>query len=304
MKRAGIFTGAVVVLIAVGVTAGSATGCESGAATSTTVPAAVQADSVVADGTVLPQTRAELAFAAAGRVKTVSVEEGATVTAGQILATLDDTAARAAAEAAQADADVAKAGLEQAKAAVDTAKAAVDKAKAVEDGLSSGASGWRFDAADADIAAAEAQLASAQAGVQGAEAALAGARARVEQAQAVLADLTLAAPFAGTVVDVAVTSGDEVTPAVVAVRVADLSAWEIETTDLSEASLALVSEGSQAELTFDALPGVSAQGKVSAVGRLGAPYQGTIVFPVTVVPDPPIEGLRWGLTATVRIAVR
>lgn len=300
MKRALIIAGVIVVIALVALGALRLTRPEA-SETTTTVPPVVQADSVFADGSVLPVKRAELAFSAAGRVSTVAVAEGDTVTAGQLLAGLDDTAGQAAVSAADAEVAIAQAGVEQAEAAVEAAQATVDKATATRDGVSDNAADWRIDSADADIAVAEAQLRTAQAEASAADSRLAAARANAAKARAALADLTLQAPFAGTVTSLEVQVGDQVSPNLVVVRVADLTSWEIETSDLDEASIATIEEDARAELTFDALPEVRASGMVTGIGLFGQLYQGTTVFPVTVVPDGAIEGLRWGMTATVEI---
>jgi hypothetical protein len=65
--------------------------------------------------------------------------------------------------------------------------------------------------------------------------------------------------------------------------------------------VAKIDEGAPVALSFDALPSTTATGYVSMVGLFGEPYQGSIVYPVTVLPTDPIEGLRWGMTATVTI---
>jgi multidrug efflux pump subunit AcrA (membrane-fusion protein) len=300
MKRVLVVSGIIVLVIIIAVAVMLARDGDS-ATTATTIPTLVRADAVVADGTVLPVERAELSFATAGRVVAVLVNEGDTVVAGEPLVALVDDAVRAALAAAEADMAVAQAGVNQAEAGVEAADAAVDKAEATRDGLSDGSADWRVDAADADVALTQAQLRVAQAGDSGARARLEAARANVRQAQVALDESTLVAPFAGTVTSVDVKAGDLVGPSLVAVRVADLTAWEIVTTDLNEASVASLTAGARVEVTFDALPGVTASGTVTLVGLLGRPYQGTTVYPITVVPDGAVEGLRWGLTATVSV---
>jgi multidrug efflux pump subunit AcrA (membrane-fusion protein) len=332
------------------------------------VPAAVD---VVADGVVQPVTRAELAFGTAGLVASVDVAEGDRVTAGQTLATLDDTSASA--SIAQADAAVAsaeasataaqaavvgaeaqlaaaeqaaseaanaaaaaEASLKAARGGVDAAEASVDKAKAAKRALPAGASRSQNDGADADIdlakgqrrsaradlevaqaqasaaddAAAQAalQVDVAKAGLDEAEASAVAAQARVaeamataDQARAAAAELELVTPIAGVVSSVDVKPGDEAGPSMIAVRVADHSTWEVVTSDLNESQIAKIAAGAPVTLSFDALPGTSATGEVTWVGLFGEPFQGSIVYPVTVVPADPIEGLRWGMTATVTI---
>ena len=125
--------------------------------------------------------------------------------------------------------------------------------------------------------------------------------AAADQARAAAAELQLVTPISGVVSSVDVKPGDETGPSAIAIRVADQSAWEVVTTDLNEAQVAKIDEGAPVALSFDALPSTTATGTVSMVGLYGEPYQGSIVYPVTVVPADPIEGLRWGMTATVTI---
>ncbi len=301
MKRTLAISGVAIIIVAAIVVAVFLVRKDDSGAAATTVPPVVQADAIVADGTVLPTIRAELSFTVAGRVSSVLVEPGEVVAEGAPLVGLVDTSAQAALAATQGEVAAAEAVVKQTLAAIGAAQAAIDKAQAARDGVSDGAADWRIDAADADVALAQAQLEVARADNEAAQARFNAAEAKLRQTQAALDELTLKAPFAGTVMSVDVRTGDLVGPAMIAVRVADLSAWEIVTTDLDESSLARLSEGAVAEITFDALRGVIASGRVTEIGLVGRSYQGMTVYPVTVVPDGVIEGLRWGLTATVRV---
>lgn len=298
-KTAALAAAGTVALIAILASAALTSGLGSSGTTTTSAPPVVKSAELVVDGTVMPTERAEFSFPVAGRIAEVTVDEGDTVTAGRLLVRLDDTAATAGVAAAEADVTTAEAGVRQAAAAVDAGRATVDKAKAARNGVSDGAAKWRIDAADADVSLAEAQLRAADADAAAADARLAAARAAADQARAALDQLTITPPFAGTVTEVRVKVGDQVGPGQVAVRVADLTAWQVLTTDLDEAFVAAVTEGDAALLAFDALPGLAMTGTVTAVGLVGQPYQGTVVYQVTVVPDGEVEGLRWGMTATV-----
>jgi macrolide-specific efflux system membrane fusion protein len=79
-------------------------------AASVVVPVTVgtQRQTVSASGTVEPAERADLSFAVTGEVTEVLVKEGDTVTAGQALATVDDTLLQAQLTAAQAQLDAAE----------------------------------------------------------------------------------------------------------------------------------------------------------------------------------------------------
>jgi HlyD family secretion protein len=292
--------------------------------------AVVPADTgVVAEGRAVPVRWAELGTAAAGEVETIAAV-GATVKAGDVLLTLDsdaadaDVAAAAAALLAATEAIArAEAGVDQSKAAVTAAEAGVDQAAAgrraavaARDAIPSGASSAskrqldaQVDQATAAVASAKAQRTSAVAGVKAAEAALAQANADRARAQAGLdgADaarelLVVRAPFAGTVASVGPAVGDRAVPGVVAIRLADLSGWRFETTDLSETSVARVRAGAAVTVTVDGLPGAEIAGVVSSVGAYGEARQGDIVFRVVATPTVAVpDGLRWNMTVTLEI---
>jgi HlyD family secretion protein len=86
------------------------------------------------------------------------------------------------------------------------------------------------------------------------------------------------------------------------VRLADLSAWQIETSDLTELNIVRVREGSQAAVTFDAIPGLELLGRVSHIRALGENKQGDITYTVTIRLDRQDPRLRWNMTASVTMA--
>lgn len=67
--------------------------------------------------------------------------------------------------------------------------------------------------------------------------------AGLDQAQAASADTELRAPFAGAVAVLSAKVGGDVAPGMVAVQLADLSVWQIETEDLTEIAVVKVSVG-------------------------------------------------------------
>jgi multidrug resistance efflux pump len=294
------------------------------------VQGVVPSDSaVVAEGRAVPVRWVELGPMAAGEVES-TVSQGAAVKTGDPLLTLDTAAADADVAAAKGSLLAAteaitgsEAALAQAKAAVTAAGSGVDQAAAgrksavaARDELPSGASSASKRQADAEvlratagIAQAKAQRTSAIAGVDAATSAVAQAKANRARAQAGLdaaetaRDLLIVrAPFAGTVVSVVPAVGDRVVPGVVAVRIADLTDWRFETTDLSETSVARVRVGAPVKVTVDGLPGAEIAGTVESVGTYGETRQGDIVFKVVVAPTGAVpEGLRWNMTVTLEI---
>lgn len=87
-----------------------------------------QRQTVAASGTVRPARQADLEFAVSGTVTAVLVGEGDAVTAGQVLARVDDALLRAKADAASATLHAAQAKRDEDAAASDTQLAADDAA--------------------------------------------------------------------------------------------------------------------------------------------------------------------------------
>lgn len=193
----------------------------------------------------------------------------------------------------------------------------------------------KFQPAQAQLAAAQAQIQQAQdalARLTATDAQLAAARAQIQQARDALARLTpstedraaaqaavnaaqaardlaadqlkyakLTAPFAGTVITLDIDPGEYAAPGVVVVRLADTSTWQIETTDLTELSIARVSEGTPVSMTFDAVPGLELAGRVARIRSYGDTRQGDIVYTAIIQPDRQDARLRWNMTAKVNI---
>ena len=176
-------------------------------------------------------------------------------------------------------------------------EARVAQAQAALTQASAGGTAEALKAAAAAVAAAEAEVAGSTADVASAEAALA-------QAKAALAETELRAPFDGVAVSLNVKAGEMAPVAGFAVRLGDVSAWQVETTDLTELSVGRVAEGAPVSLTFDAVPGLEIAGKVVQVKPYGEIRQGDIVYAVVVTPDKQDARLRWNMTAKVSIEVK
>jgi len=191
----------------------------------------------------------------------------------------DLAAARAAVASSQAGLD--KLVGEQRGGALAAAQAAVDQAQANLNQLRAGAS--------------KSSLAVAAAEVQSAQAAL-------KLAQVAVAEAELRAPFAGTVAAIDSKVGEYVTSGTPVVYLADLSAWQVETTDLTELNVVSLRTGSQATVTFDAIPGLELLGRVSRIRALGENKQGDITYLATITLDKQDPRLRWNMTASATFA--
>lgn len=164
----------------------------------------------------------------------------------------------------------------------------------------------RFDLAKAEWESALAELDRLKEEGPQEELSLAAARVknaekRSAAAEAGLKNLELRAPFAGRVISVDLRRGEFVAPGAVAITVADVSTWQIETTDLNETDVVRVKVGDSAIITLDAIPGLELAGKVIRVSPLGKNYQGEIVYTVVIQLDQPNDQLRWNMTAMVKI---
>jgi len=302
-----------------------------GASPSPTIAPVPAANTVTADAQVVPARGAELsAPGAGGRVVDVLVKEGDRVQADSVLLKLDDRAAQAglasaqaalaSAQAASAQADAAirqaDAGIAAAEAGVTQAQAGVTIADANRDGLPNAASDDQERAADAQVSqatgalrAARAELSRARQARAVAVAAAAGAKAEVSRAQAgvdaaqvALDELTLKAPFAGTIAFVGPEVGETVGAGTPVVRLADPSGWRIETTNLDEASVARIADGATATVTIDAFPEDPIGAKVVEISSFGESQAGDIVFRVVLEPTgTDLPALRWNMTASVSI---
>ncbi len=164
--------------------------------------------------------------------------------------------------------------------------------------------------ADARVSLAAASLARAEtdheALLQGpnpdelalAEAAVANAEAQLEAARAHLDDLQIKAPFDGQVIANDLEVGQWAYPAAT-VSMANFSSWKVETIDLTELDVTGISIGDAAEVTFDAIPGLSMTGKVERIQAFGIERQGDITYKAVILLDKSDPRLLWNMTAFV-----
>ncbi|MBI4787019.1 MAG: efflux RND transporter periplasmic adaptor subunit [Chloroflexi bacterium] len=242
---------------------------------------------ITATGTanLIPVAQVGLSFRSGGRIIEIKVTAGDTVQAGQILARLDDTDARAQIAKAQLDVALAETKLtalttinplDIAAALADLQKAAVNLKHAQEayDPVA-----WREDVGmlPQSVALEQASLDYQKAKtaydlkVQGAKATdLQTAQLQIDQAKATLAsaqttldNLTLKAPRVGMISEVKAEVGEVVGTAPVVTLMDVSKSWAqiaIDETDLSKVAL-----GYPVDVTFDALPEQTFQGAIVQV---------------------------------------
>mgnify|MGYP000459959384 CR=1 FL=1 len=214
-----------------------------------------------ASAVIAPVKKVELSFPLSGVVKTVEVETGDIVKAGDVLAALDTT--------------ILEARVREAEAVVVTEQTQVAYL------IRTGSDNERLEAARADVERAQ---------------------AAVEIAKAQLAQAVLTAPIDGTVASVEISPAEFASPGQIVVVIGDLARFQVETTDLSEKDAAKVKAGQRASIFVEAL-NETFTGKVTDIARISETVGGDVVFKVTIEFDNQPEGLRWGMSADVKIAV-
>jgi HlyD family secretion protein len=269
--------------------------------------------------------RDRVADAKAGpRAPEVAAAEAAVAAAQAALAKLSEGPNENQLIAARADLADAQASLTAAQAAYDSVRNAPDigarpesvrlqqatnlanAAKARLDALQQPARAADIAVANAEIRRAQAQLDLVKAGtrpesVAVAEGEVVVAQASLEQAKVALVETELRAPLSGTVVALNVRPGEYVAPGTQVARLADLSAWQVETEDVTESAVVGIVPGQPVTLAFDAIRGLTMTGKVVRIKPIGENKKGDITYTLVIAPDGVDKRLLWNMSATVVI---
>lgn len=249
---------------------------ETAAAPIENIPAE-SSDSVVASARVKPAQVSQLSFTISALVKEIPVKEGDAVKAGDTLMVLSAPELEYAVLAAEANFKARSQAAELQKA---------DKVLYVDP--DTGRKEWHSLPREVYLKA----LAEADAAKAGWDSALAN-----------LAQTLLTAPFDGTVVDIAVVPGETARANQIALTLADLDHLQIVAADLSERDIVRVKIGQSVNVAIEAL-GAAFPGKVIRISPRADILGGDVVFPVVIALDEQPEGLLWGMSAEVEIAVR
>lgn len=234
-------------------------------------------NTVVASAKVLPVQVSELGFTISALVKEIAVQEGEQVQAGQPLIVLDTPELEFAVIAAEQDYNSKSLAAELQKAE-----------KVLYVNPDTGKKRWYSLPREVYLKALSVADQS---------------KAVWDSAAASLTQNTLLAPYEGTVVDIQVILGETVQSSQTVLVLADLSHLQIETTDLSERDITRVKVGQSVDVYIEALD-VNVAGKVVRISPIAETVGGDVVFPVTIELSEQPEGLFWGMTAEVQIAVK
>ncbi len=217
--------------------------------------------SIAITGTVRLKRETTLAFSTAGRIAAITVREGDSVRAGQVLARLDPTSLGAASASARAEA---------ARADADLRRLAALAAK-----------GW--------VTAPR---------VESARAAAAAARARVDQTGFDLRLGVITAPAAGSILRRPVEPGQVVAAGTAVLVLGETASGYVLRVPLADADMARVARGQLAVVSIPALGSVPLAARISEIGARSDDATGTFRIELAL---PPRDGLRSGLIGSARL---
>lgn len=287
---------------------------------------------VTASGEIVATRYADIGSASMGRLVSLAVKEGDTVTAGQVVARIDPVQAASSADAAAAalralEAEASGAGNQikasQAELAAAEAQAA-DAQRALERARDLRQAGLiaqseldttqaRADTTAAQARAAEAAIRRLEQSLSAAERRVAQGRAEVARARDSLSKTDITAPIDGVVTRLDVEEGEMVVigvqnqPGTILMTISDLSSINAEV-KVAEADVLRLALGNTAAVTLEALTGTTFAGRVVEIGASALPQVGAQAaareFRVKVrLEGGALEALRPGLTCDAEILV-
>lgn len=227
-------------------------------------------------GNLSAEREAQVRAQAAGTVVQVFAEKGQRVSAGQVLARIDD--------ASLADAVTsARSGVTSAQTAVELATRNVERSRTL-------AQAGAIPERDLETALNQQKAAQAQ---------LADARARLSSAQKSLSNTAVRAPIGGVVSDRPVNAGDVVQPGAAMFTIVDPGSMRLEAS-VAAAQLSEVRQGAPVRFTVSGYPGRTFTGTVARINPAADPATGQVPVTVSI---PNAEGaLVSGLFAEGRVA--
>jgi HlyD family secretion protein len=241
---------------------------------------------VSATGTVEPAEVVLVKSKASGQIVKMPVQMGTKVKPGDLIAQIDP-------RDPQSRYNQAVAGLNAAKANVDVTRAALDRANQLYN--------------ERALTAPEHE--QAVVGYANAQSALATARTNLEVAQIQLADVTIRAPEAGTIIDKEVSEGQVIASATSSVSggttlvtLANLSNI-VDSALVTEGDVAKVHVGETVTITADAYPNRNFSGVVDKVSPQATTIQSVTMFPVIIKLDNSSGLLKPGMNSDVSILV-
>jgi HlyD family secretion protein len=220
------------------------------------------AGALAASGYVVARRKATVAAEITGKVMEVLIEEGMTVTHGQVVARLDSVLA-------ESDLALAQSRVEAADAAIGAITADLQDATRIHSRVQTLAQ--KNFATDAELTKAHARVGVLNAQLRQSQSVRDTARLDAERSASVLEKYTIRAPFSGVVVDRSAQPGEMISPMSVGgftrtgiCTIVDMDSIEVEV-DVNEAFIGRVVAGGQVNAVLDAYPDWSIPASVIAI---------------------------------------
>lgn len=250
---------------------------------------------VVTSGTINPVDIIEIGSQVSGKIIRLHADFNSVVTAGQIVAELDQEILKSKVEQNEASYQSRKASLEQAKVTLENAKKKWDRTQDLF-----GRELVSFEEKEN----AEASYIGAKVGLQQAEASLAQQKAALDQSKVDLSYAIIRSPIDGTVITRNVNIGQTVAASMNApllFKVAsDLTKMQVKCA-VDEADIGRVKESQKVRFSVDAFQGEVFNGDILQVRNSPTTSQNVVTYEVIINASNPEKKLRPGMTATVSI---
>lgn len=120
-------------------------------------------------------------------------------------------------------------------------------------------------------------------------------------AQQTYANYFIRAPFDGAVTEINVAKGDDITSATSITTL--ITNQKIAEITLNEIDVAQVKTGQKANLTFDAVEGLSITGEVAEINTIGTVAQGVVSYGVKIIFDVQDDRIKPGMSVSVSIII-
>jgi HlyD family secretion protein len=240
------------------------------AGTAPAAPSGAQSDrasappgALVASGYVVARRRATIASEVTGRLMRLAVEEGQPVTRGQVIAHLDNVAARAELAGSLARAQSSQAALSSRSSQLAEAERELERTETLA---------ARGFATGAQLTARQSAVEVARSNVQASRAEVAAAAASVASARSLMAKFVIVAPFSGIVVSTNAEVGEIISPISAGggftrtgiCTIVDMNSLEVEV-EVNEALIGQVRVGQPVQAVLDAFPDLALAGQVLAI---------------------------------------
>lgn len=250
---------------------------------------------VQSTGQVKPLTEIQVGAQVSGRITKVHVDFNSVVKKGDLLAEIDPSIFGAQIDSTEAQVAGARANVARAEANLVSAKLRLDRAKKL---LAENVG------TQAELEAAQAAYDTALADVNASKASVSQFSAQLRNSKTNLAYTRIESPIDGVVVTRSIEPGQTVAASfqapVLFTLAQDLKSMRV-LADIDEADVGRLKEGMTAEVSVDAFPGETFQGKVMQVRYSPQVVSGVVTYAAVVDVANPDLKLRPGMTATVTI---